>query len=307
MQGSRNEEMELVWIDRKGIVDPLPLPTKPYSSPRISPDGKKLAVTIGRLYGTDNDVWIYDFPTGVLRRLTFGQSMWDPIWSPDSRKVYFSSGLSGKRGIMGKPIDGSSAEQLVFAADVPFYALSASPDGKQLILNRQGGSTEGDILALNLNDKQQTSALFETDLFEFGGTISPNGKYLAYTTNETERFEVFINTYPDLKGKWQVSAEGGSGPTWSRDGRELFYDTPQYQMMSVTIRTDPVFSIGKSRELFDISRMFLPNRPIANWDVAPDGQRFIMVRNASFNPNITAFNIILNWTSELENRFAGSN
>jgi serine/threonine protein kinase len=304
MQGSRAEEMKLVWVDRHGNVDPLPLPPRSYSSPRISPDAKKLAVTVGRLYGTDNDIWIYDFQTGVFRRLTFGQSMWDPVWSPDSRKLYFSSGLSGKRGIMVKPIDGSSAEQLVFAIEEPIYPISTSPDGRQLILNRQSGLTEADILVLNLNDNQKVSPLFKTDLFEFCGEISSNGKYFAYTTNETKRFEIFINTYPDLKGKWQVSAEGGTQPSWSRDGKELFYYTPQGEMIAVAIQTEPVFSIGKSKELFDVTQMFFPNRPVANYDVTPDGQKFIMVQNASFNPNITDLNIVLNWVSELENRFA---
>jgi serine/threonine-protein kinase len=303
MQGSRNEEMELVWVDRNGNVDPLPLPPKPYSSPRISPDGKKLAVTIGRLYGTDNDIWIYDLPTGVFRRLTFGQSMWDPVWSSDSRKLYFSSGLPEKRGIMEKSIDGSSAEQLVLAAEEPIYPISISPEGRQLILNRQSGPSQADILVLNLNDNQKVSPLFKTDLFEFCGEISSNGNYFAYTTNETKRFEIFINSYPDLNGKWQASTEGGTQPTWSGDGKELFYYTTQGKMMGAAIQTEPVFSIGKSRELFDITQMFFPNRPVANYDVTPDGQKFIMVRNASFNPNITAFNIIINFGSELENRF----
>jgi serine/threonine protein kinase len=303
MEGSRKEEMELVWIDRKGNVDPLPIPPNSYSSPRISPNGKKLAVTIGRLYGTDNDIWIYDLPTAVFRRLTFGQSMWDPVWSSDSRKLYFSSGLPEKRGIMEKPIDGSRAEQLVFAAEEPIYPISISPDGQQLILNRQSGLSQADVLVLNLNN-QKVSPLFKTDLFEFCGEISPNGKYFAYTTNETKRFEIFINTYPDLSGKWQVSSLGGTQPTWSRDGKELFYYTTQGKMMSVAIQTDPVLLIGKSRELFDVTQMFFPNRPVSNYDVTPDGQKFIMVRNASFNSNITAFNVILNLVSELESRFA---
>jgi len=303
--GNPGEELELVWVDHKGQVEPLPLPKKSYSTPRVSPDGKKIAVTIGQAYGTNSDIWIYDLTSDVLSRFTFEQGMWSPVWSRDSKDLYFTSGVIGKRGVMVKPIDGSREEHIIamgsFGTMVP---QSISPDGTQLTLNLLSGPNEGDVLLLNLNKKDQPIPLFESNNQEYYGNISPDGKFIAYTTNESGRFEVFINTYPDLTGKWQVSTEGGRVPRWSRDGKALYYRTYQTKMVSVAIQTKPVFSLGRSIELFDLTQMYFPTIGTANYDISPDGQRFLMTRNTSFNSSATAFNVILNWVEELESRFA---
>ncbi len=301
--GARNEEMELVWIDRQGKVEPLPLPRKPYSIPRISPDGKKLAVTIGLLYGTNTDIWLYDLTTGVFGRFTFGQSMWSPVWSKDSKRIFFSSALAGKRGVMVKPIDGSRAAELILPGSGPVNPISISSDGTQLILNRQSGLTEGDILLFDLNQKKEPVPLIASPYFEYTGINSPGGHFITYGTNESGRFEVIVSTYPHLTGKWQVSNEGGLAPMWAPDGKALFYYTTLGRMMSVVVQTQPVFSVGKSRELFDVTQMFLPNTAAANYDVTPDGQRFIMVRNSDSSQSSATINVILNWGEELRGRF----
>jgi Tol biopolymer transport system component len=304
IRGVRNQELELVWIHHDGRIESLPLPKKPYNTPRISPDGKKLAVSIGPDH-TDGDIWIYDISTGGFNRLTFGQQKRNPVWSRNGRSLYYNSEVPGKSGITVKTIDGSRAENLILPSrNIPMYPMSISPDGSKLIFMHQTGLTAGDVVSLDLNGAQKLTPLFESGAFELGGMISPDGKFIAYGSNETGRVEVFINTYPDLKGKWQVSTESGISPVWAPDGKELFYYTSQGKMTSVAIQTDPVFSIGKAKELFDVTDMFLPNRPGANYDISPDGQRFVFVRNTSFNPTASNFNVILNWTEELKSRFA---
>lgn len=301
--GARNDEMELVWVDRQGKVEPLPLPKKPYSFPRISPDGKKLAVTIGLLNGTNTDIWLYDLSTSVFSRFTFGQNMEDPVWSRDSKRLYFTAGGSGKWRLMVKPIDGSRPEDLILLLNGPINPISTSSDGTQLILNRQSGLTEGDLMELDLNQKEEPTLLLEAPYFEYGGVNSPGGHFITYGTNETGRFEVFVSTYPQLTGKWQVSNEGGVNPIWAPVGKELFYYTTLGRMMSVPVQTQPAFSFGKSRELFDVTQMFLPNTELGNYDVTPDGQRFIMVRNTNASHSSTTINMILNWVEELRERF----
>ena len=301
--GTGSAELELVSVSLDGSVEPLPLPHDAYSVPRISPDGTKLAVTIGRAYGTDNDIWIYDLETGVFSRFTFGQSMWNPVWSRDSRRLYFASGLAGKQGVMVKPVDGSQNRELIFHSEKPFYPLSVSPDEKKMVLAQVGGSGDGDIFILDLQKEAQPRNLFNSATYEYGGLISPDGRYLAYGSNETGRLEAFISSYPDLIGKWQVSNRGGHYGYWSPDGRFLYFNSSQAKMMATPIQTKPVFSIGQTRALFDVSQIVLPNQPTLNYDISPDGKHFIMIRNIGYDSSTTKFNVILNWLAELEGRF----
>ncbi len=301
--GAQNTELELVWVSLDGKTEPLPLPRDAYSIPRLSPDGSKLAVTLGRTYGTDNDIWLYDLAIGVFSQFTFGQSMWNPVWSRDSKRLYFTSGLAGHQGIMVKPVDGSRNEELILATDRPFYAISISPDEKELVLDRVGGVGDGDIFIFDLETRAEPRNLFNSDSYEYEGMISPNGRFLAYGSNETGRLESFINSYPDMIGKWQVSTKGAANPMWSPDGHFIYNFSSQGKMTATPVRTSPAFSLGHTRELFDVTQMVLPNNPTPNFDISSDGKRFIMVRNTGFNSSTTAFNVILNWDKELAAQF----
>jgi serine/threonine-protein kinase len=303
--GAQNTERELVWVSMDGTTEPLPLPSDAYSIPRLSPDGSKLAVTLGRTYGTDNDIWLYDLATGVFSRFTFGKSMWNPVWSRDSKRLYFASGQGGTQGIMVKPVDGSRNEELILATDKPFYPISFSPDGRQLILNRVGGVGDGDIFIFDLEKRGEPRNLFNSDTYEYEGMISPDGRFIAYGSNETGRQESFVISYPEMIGKWQVSNKGALNPMWSPDGRSIYYISSQGKMTATPVRTSPAFSLGHTRDLFDVTQMVLPNNPTPNFDISPDGKRFIMVRNTGYNSSTTAFNVILNWGKELAARFEG--
>jgi Tol biopolymer transport system component len=136
--------------------------------------------------------------------------------------------------------------------------------------------------------------------YSYAGVISPNGKYIAYGSNETGTLEIFVRSFPDLKGKWQVSVGGGGNPLWSPDGKELFYVTNVNKMMAVSINTSQVFSAGAPRELFDVSQMWLPNNPVTNFDITPDGKRFIMLQSTKGSSRSTSFNYVQNWVKELE-------
>ncbi len=301
--GGGNAERELVWVDLDGKVEPFPLPPGAYSVPRISPDGTKLAVTIGRTYGTDNDIWVFDLKSGVFNRFTFGRSMWNPVWSRDSRQLYFASGQAGARGVMVKPVDGSRNEEIIFPSDRPLYPISSSVDGRELILDFVGGAGDSDIFTIDLQEKGEPRNLFNSAAYEYGGMISPDGRFITYGSNEIGRLEAFVSSYPDLAGKWQISTSGGRDPTWSPDGRAIYFISNQGKMMATPVQTNPAFSLGHTRELFDVTRMVIPNDPTPNWDISPDGKRFIMIRNTGFNSSTTKFNVILNWGAELDRQF----
>ncbi len=299
LPGALNQELELVWVDREGTVTPLPLPARSYNTPRISPDGSKVAVTIGLVTGSDNDVWIYDLKSTSLSRLSFEKSIFAPVWSKDGRTVFCSSSLNGKEGLMAKPADGSSAGTFLLPGGIPRYPNSISPDGAQLFFNARGPS-EGEIYVLDLKKGNQPRPVISSPQYVYGGSVSPNGRYFAYATNESGKFEVIVRSYPDLKGKWQVSVNGGFAPAWSPDGKEIFYLNPVGKMMAVSPQPGSTFKPGKPRELFDVSQMFFPNVPLNNYDVTPDGKRFLMVRSARFSGNATSFNVVLNWVEELK-------
>ncbi len=305
LSGSQTRELELLWVSRDGKETPVSLAKQPYDTPRVSPDGTKLALTIGLVAGSDNDIWIYDLRTSALNRLTFEKKMFDPVWSKDGKKLYYASAVEGKEGIMVQASDGSSEGSSVLSSKLPRFPISISPNGTQLLINFLGGPTDGDLYKLNLNEDKECSPLLNSAAYEYGGCISPDGRYIAYGSNESGTLEAFVRTYPDLKGKWQVSVKGGLSPIWSPDGKEIFFVSTVGKMMSVSVKTFPAFSADQPRELFDVSQMYFPNNPVTNFDISPDGKRFIMVRNAHIGTNVTSFNMVQNWIAELQREMPG--
>jgi serine/threonine-protein kinase len=301
LPGIRNKDLELIWVDKKGKVDPLPIQSGSYSEPRLSPDGSLLAVTVAQQVDGNYNIWFYNLKSGSFNRFTFGNRIQNPAWSPDGKFLYFASSGGEERGIWTKPTDGSSSAILIAPYERRQVAY-VTPDGGKLILNSVGGGTEDSIVALDLIQPDEPEALFPTGLFSYSGNLSPDGRFITYGSNETGSLEVFVSTFPRQVGKWQISSAGGLNPLWSPDGRELYYMTQLGKMMSVPVSTDPVFSSGAERELFDASQMFFPNTALANYDITPDGERFIMVRNTQASTNTQACNVILNWTDELQRK-----
>ncbi|RMG67449.1 MAG: hypothetical protein D6715_04730 [Calditrichaeota bacterium] len=302
LSGKRDQNLQLVWVDLHGKNTPLDLPTRPYNTPRVSPDGSQLAVTVGLVNGNNNDIWIYHLKTHNFSKFTFGNGMFDPVWSRDGKNLYFVSGAGDSVGVMVKPLDGLSEGRVVLAQSVPQFPISISPDGRQMILNGLAGAGEGELSLLNLENPATPRQLFSTADYEYSGQISPDGKYLVYGSNETGRLEIYVKTFPDLRGKWQVSNEGGTSPLWSPDGRYIYYISNLAEMVRVPIRREPRFSPGNAEALFDVSMMNFPNSPIHNYDIDPDGRRFIMVKKTNFASSSFAINLVLNWMDEVQTR-----
>jgi serine/threonine-protein kinase len=285
---------KLVMVDRHGVERPLTAPPRDYSEPRLSPDGRRLAVTIEDAHGAD--VWVLELGRGTLTPLTF-EGSWNsrPIWSPDGERIIFGSNrVEDIYNIFWKPADGSGgAEQLTTGARRA--PTSVSSDGKTIVFRQISATTGRDIGMVRLERERQPEMLLQTPFNENTGMLSPDDRWLAYVSNESGREEIYVRPFPGPGGRVQISTEGGIQPMWSKDGRELFYQNGN-KMMAVAISMEPELAPGKPEVLFEGAYQ-MGNRLSSNYDVTPDG-RFVMIRTDESSAP-AQINVVLNWHQEL--------
>jgi eukaryotic-like serine/threonine-protein kinase len=290
-------QRRLVWVSRSGAEQPVAAPARAYRGPRLSPDGQEVAVAVE---GQETQVWLYNLSRETLTRLTFqGGTNYNPLWTRDAKRIAFTS-VSLDGGLFWQLADGSGGlERLNEFASSP---NSWSTDGQLLAYERGGTSTGREIWVLRFGDRKRDSFL-RTPFNEGAAEFSPDGRWLAYVSDESGRFEVYVQPYPGPGGKWQISTEGGTEPAWNPKGRELFYRSGD-KMMAVEITTQPSLSAGKPKVLFAGQYQPSPNPvPNANYDISPDGQRFLMLKpseQAQAAP--TQINVVLNWFEELKQK-----
>jgi len=297
VSGTVSSDKLLVWVDRQGVERPLTETLRAYRDPRLSPDGRRLAVTI--LDPKGEDVWVLELGRGTLTRLTLGEGRSTrPLWSPDGERVLFASDrVEDDFNIFSQPADGSgAAEQLTAWGSVP---TSVSSDGKTIVFRQNSGTTGRDIGMVRVEGERQPEMLLQTPFDEHTGMLSPEDRWLAYVSNESGREEIYLTPFPGPGGKRQISTEGGTEPLWSRDGRELFYRSGE-KTMAVAISTEPELTAGKPTLLFEglyETGMGLGPNPGSNYDVAPDG-RFVVIRDQG--SGLAQINVVLNWFEELK-------
>jgi serine/threonine-protein kinase len=295
-------ELMLLWVDREGNETPVIGARKQYYGPRVSPDGNRLAFWVG---GTDPHVWILDVRSGVMDQLTTtGRNFWCS-WSPDGRRIAFISLRSEESpeaaNLYWKAADGSGpAEQLTQG---PFYdqPTSWTPDGTNIIFQRSFHPQTGwDVMLLSLGRDRKLRPLLNSPANEWRGELSPDGRWLAYTSTEEGPPGIFVRPFQDPKRKWRISpAEiSAADPLWSPDGRELFYrDLDAEEVMAVDVETGDEFAANTPRVLFD--DCYLGNVAYGrDYDITPDGKRFVMVRE--MNPPPRRIAVVLNWFEELK-------
>jgi eukaryotic-like serine/threonine-protein kinase len=293
----------LVWVDRNGKEEPLSAPINNYSAPRISPDGTRVALTVGN--DQDADIWIFDVVRKIPTRLTFDKGAdHHPLWSPDGKQIIFASNREGRWSLYSKAADGTGAIDKLGSMSVPdIRSLSWSGHGNSVVFEEaSGGDTVYDIAALSMDGARERKPLLQGNFVEANPQISPDGKWMAYLSNETGDMEIYVRPFPDVnRGKWQVSTNGGQEPRWSSNGRELFYRSGD-AMMAVAVETKPTFKAGVPETLFQDTYYSSYGH---NWDISPDGKRFLMVKGtnaASESAMLQRFNIVLNWFEELKQR-----
>ena len=279
-------ERELVWISRNGAAKPLSVPPQTFWSIRLSPDGTRLALGIE---GSSYAVWIYDLSRGTMTRQTFEGTSAYPIWTPDGKGLTFNSTRSG--GVLNlfwRPADGSGEAERLATSDAIQIANSWSPDGRLLMYQDSSPSTGRDIWVWSRADRK-SSPWLRTPYDEGGAMFSPDGRWLAYVSSEGGSANVYVRPFPGAGETLQISNDGGGGPVWSANGRELFYREPNGRMMAVDIEAVAPLRAGRPHVLFDAPR----STPIfqADYDVTRDGQQFIMFRPRGDRAPVTRIDI----------------
>ena len=282
----------LVWVDRQGTVEPLPAPQRIYQFPRLSPDGTQIALIVG---GTSQDLYVYNVRRNTLTRLTFEASTSYPLWTPDGTRLVFGSTRTGSWNMFWKPADGSGTAEHLLDGSTAQFPQDWSPDGKELVF------VDNALWVLPMEGDRNPRPLLQTQYIEERARFSPDGRWLAYVSNESGRREVYVQPYPGLGGKRQISTEGGTQPVWARNGQELFYRNGE-RMMAVEISTQPNFSAGTPRRLFETPYSLSSSGPYANYDVSLDGKRFLMLQPVEQEQSIFHMTVVLNWFEELKQR-----
>jgi serine/threonine-protein kinase len=296
--GAQSAQSKLVWVNRNGAEQPLAATARAYSSPRLSPDGRQVAVGIVE---QETQVWLYDLSRETLTRLTFeGSTNNNSVWTPDGKRIAFSSNKEGPSNVFWQLADGSGGRERLTPGQYVHIPISWSPDGQLLAFIEANPTTQRDIWVLRMGDRKAQPFL-QTPFDESVPLFSPDGRWLAYISNESGRYEIYVQPYPGPGGKSQISTDGGTEPAWNPNGRELFYRSGD-KMMAVDIATQPSFAAGKPRMLFEGQYVRTP-ATATNYDVSPDGQRFLMLKPSDQALAVpTQINVVLNWFEELKRR-----
>ena len=289
----------VVWVDREGVEEPLLAEPSSYFSVRLSPDGQRLAYTA---LGSNGGVWVHDLRRGATTRLSDGAPGY-AIWTPDGQHVTFDRIESENPNLFWRTVDGSSpAERLTTSSDFQAPA-SWSPDGRDLVF-----TSGNDIRVLRVEGERTDEPLIQIPPFRsMHPALSADGRWLAYASNDTGGYEVYVQPYPGSGGRQQISTQGGRAPAWSPNGRELFYIAPpegadgQRRMMAVDITTEPTLEAGRPSALFDW--LYGGATPVRRYDVSHDGRRFLISVAEEQDPEPRGqLRFILNWHQELLER-----
>jgi eukaryotic-like serine/threonine-protein kinase len=299
----------LTWVDRAGREESISAPARAYVYPRISPDGTRVAITS---QDQQRDLWVWDLVRMTLTRLTFDEATdLAPIWTPDGRRLIFSSGR-GVRNLFEIQADGAGSPKRLTQSAHNQDPTSLTPDGNEVIINEGtslqsvggGGTEEGtrDIRMLHLTPASTVAPLLTTPFEERGGVVSPDAHYIAYESNSSGRFEIYVRPFPAVdSGQWQISTSGGVQPLWSSDGHELFYLAADGALMSVpvTVRSS-VWNAGSPVKVLSGGYFNGGGNVTRQYDVSRDGRRFLMIKDEDNGAAPQNLVFVQSWSEELK-------
>ena len=297
---------QLIWFDRSGNQISVVTPPGSYNGPALSPDEKRVAVSrVDLQAGTSSDIWTIDLERGTQLRLTTDPaSDVFPSWSPNGDRVAFLSTRNGLTSIYQKSANGAAVEESLVSSAELKQNPTWSPDGQYIIYSQLNAKTNTDVYLLSLSGDRKPEILLQTNFVDAHARFSPNGRWIAYMTNETGQFEVYVESFPRTGGKLPISIGGGSQPQWRADGRELYYYAPDRKLMAVEVNADgPTFKVGVARQLFAIrvtgggvDQNFPGNGYFAS---TRDGKRFL-IPSLPEAPERQQINVIVNWMADLK-------
>jgi eukaryotic-like serine/threonine-protein kinase len=290
---------KLVWVDRQGHEEILAAPPRTYLYPRLSPDGNRVALDIR---DQDNDIWTWDLQRDTLTRVTVDPGLERfPIWAKDGQRLIFSSDRMGTSSVFIQTATEGKSQRLAENAgtDVP---MSATRDGRRIVIRR-----DFDLMLLTLNDRDEpvsaAQPLVQTPFQEVTGVLSPDDKWLAYGSDESGTFEIYVRPFPDVNaGRSQVSRGGGAQPVWSRDGRELFFFASTGELMGVEVGPGSTWTASPPRQVAPRGYFRGNFAAASTYDISPDGKRFLMIKRVEDTPqtNPVTLVVVQNWFEELK-------
>jgi serine/threonine protein kinase len=295
----------LVWVDRAGKEEAINIPHGYYLQPAISPNGKYVASTFADPKKNNPNILSWDLIRETLTKLTNDEANNNsPLWTPDSRRILFSSSREGKQGVYWMAADGTGEiGKLGSAPDRTVTPICLSSDGKTLVTLEIYGRNRFGIGTLNMDGDHTLRSLLPIGVQP---RISPDGRWMVYTSGESGQNEIYVRPFPEVKkNKWTISTKGGDSPLWSRDGHELFYRNGD-AVIAVSVENEPTFNPGKPRILFTgayVGTGLVEGTP---WDISLDGKRFLMLKKVEVPTTAEEephrINVILNWFEELKQR-----
>ncbi|HUF35535.1 MAG TPA: hypothetical protein VMN37_06270, partial [Gemmatimonadales bacterium] len=306
LQGTAaSPEFEAVQVTREGLVTPIDtLWHGGFNSLALAPDGRRMAVGVGLASGALS-IWVKQLDRGPFSRLTFGGQDRRPVWSPDGRVVAFLRDSLSSTRVYERRADGSTPDRLLVGLDRQVQEAAWSPDGRWLLLRTDNGTAgAGDLVGVRTDGDTTPVPLVASEFTELHPSVSPDNRWIAYTSNESGANEVYVRPFPATSGgRWQVSNGGGMQPRWSPEGRELFYLDGTQRLMAAQVRRGPTFEVTELRPLFDGSGLAVDFFHLS-YGVLAGGRGFVFLRPRSAQSAVTPMVRAQGWFADIRARSA---
>jgi Tol biopolymer transport system component len=297
-ENRRGRDTQLTWIDRSGKPLETIGSTGVNDNPRVSPDGRRVAVSVGTNEGAAPAIWIFG-PGNISIRVAEGVF---PVWSSDGRRLIYLGVKDGKTSVVQKSVEDNAGDEQVLIGVKPFIHVDdISPDNQYIVGSDRSGQTNRDVIAVALAAQDKPIKVAATPAQELFGRISPDGRWIAYSSDEDATTKVYIQAFPHAGRKILVSPNGGTWPVWRRDGKELFYVSLDSKLMAVSISGGSTLQPGIPQPLFDVrfrgNGIGFPSQ----YDVTPDGKRFLVnMAVAASESEVSPIHVVLNWPELLK-------